>query len=144
MLLNGNSTRQARKFLECPFSNFTFISVTGSWKLTTAYAEALLFWDMMRRKRCWKEQLNHSEGHLLPQNYGRIFIFGNLHKEFCYFYVFYLRINPSLIFHMLVRDLYIEIRRGASLPATVKQILLSIWRRDCQSQDNLNFYRSAY
>lgn len=61
------------------------------------------------------------------------------------FYVFHLRINPSLIFHMLLRVLYIALKAGgASLPSIVKQMLLSIWRRDCYSRDFLNFYHFAY
>jgi len=30
MLLNGNTTRKAKEFLKCPFSHFSFISVTAS------------------------------------------------------------------------------------------------------------------
>lgn len=38
-------------------------------------------------------------------------------KNLVTFYVFHLRINPSLIFHMLLRDLYIALKAEGSKPA---------------------------
>lgn len=143
MLLNGNTIRKAREFLKCLFSfHFHF----SDWSLKVNHSRCRGFAVLGHDEK--KVMLKVIKAFWKSFTYTKLwedFHFWQLTQRILLFIMYFVSLLTLLWFSCASkRSLRSNKKQGASLLSIVKQIFLSIWRRDCQSQDILNFYHSAY